>query len=457
MDDTQIATDPTLGPLALLDTSHVSDALDKLGINGQCLGLLPLVRDSRLAGRAFTVRYVPVGTDRGTVGDYIDDLEPGTVVVLDNAGRLDATVWGDLLTATASRRQLAGTVIDGVCRDTDRAVELGYPVYSRSRWMRTGKDRVRVDGYNMPVTIGGVRVEPGDYLLGDADGVVVVPGRPRDRDHRHRPWHPGSRGQHPGRDQVGSVAGRRPPTVRLPPAADAGTGMSGQRHPADMDVAIVGGGPAGLTAAILLAQLGIEARVFERRGTTSRLPRAHLLNQRTMEIFESIGVAGDVYTMSPPQDNWHRVGWYTSLAGDLPGQGKEIGHLPAWGGGPDRDRYAAASPARYANLPQMRLDPLLRQHAEARCPGKAYFNRDVRAIRQRGGYVELDIAHTGSGAAETVTARYVIAADGGRLCSRLLGVQMIGPTQLLEHGHHAHDRGPEPIRLGRRSPPLLFH
>lgn len=175
MDDTQIATDPALGTLALLDTSHVSDALDKLGINGQCTGLLPLVRDSRLAGRAFTVRYVPVGTDRGTVGDYVDDLEPGTVVVLDNAGRLDTTVWGDLLTATASRRQLAGTVIDGVCRDTDRAVELRYPVYSRSRWMRTGKDRIRVDGYNVPVTIGGVRVERGDYLLGDADGVVVVP------------------------------------------------------------------------------------------------------------------------------------------------------------------------------------------------------------------------------------------------------------------------------------------
>ena len=175
MNDTQIAADPVLGMLALLDTSHVSDALDKLGVIGQCMGLLPLVRDSRLAGRAFTVRYLPVGAGGGTVGDYIDDLEPGTVVVLDNAGRLDTTVWGDLLTATASRRQLAGTVIDGVCRDTDRAVELGYPVYSRSRWMRTGKDRVRVDGYNVPVTIGGVRVEPGDYLLGDANGVVVVP------------------------------------------------------------------------------------------------------------------------------------------------------------------------------------------------------------------------------------------------------------------------------------------
>lgn len=161
--------------LRRLDTSHVSDALDRLGINGQCAGLLPLDRNTRMVGRAFTVRYVPVGVDGGTVGDYIDDLEPGTVVVLDNAARLDTTVWGDLLTATAARRELAGTVIDGVCRDSDRAVELGYPVYARSRWMRTGKDRVRVDGYNVPVNVGGVRVEHGDYLLGDADGVVAIP------------------------------------------------------------------------------------------------------------------------------------------------------------------------------------------------------------------------------------------------------------------------------------------
>lgn len=169
------AVEAVLTELRTLDTSHVSDALDKHGINGQCAGLLPLNRDSRLVGRAFTVRYVPVGDDGGTVGDYIDDLPPGTTVVLDNAGRLDTTVWGDLLTATAARRDLAGTVIDGVCRDSDRAYELGYPVYSKSRWMRTGKDRVRVDGYDVPVNIGGVRVEAGDFLLGDADGVVVLP------------------------------------------------------------------------------------------------------------------------------------------------------------------------------------------------------------------------------------------------------------------------------------------
>jgi 4-hydroxy-4-methyl-2-oxoglutarate aldolase len=169
------SADPTLRELSLLDTSHVSDALDKLGINGQMSGLLPLQRTSRMVGRAFTVRYVPITGTSGTVGDYIDDLQPGTVVVIDNAGRLDVTVWGDLLTTTAARRGMAGTVIDGVCRDSDRAVESGYPVYARSRWMRTGKDRVRVESYDIPVAVGGVCVEAADYLLGDADGVVCVP------------------------------------------------------------------------------------------------------------------------------------------------------------------------------------------------------------------------------------------------------------------------------------------
>lgn len=168
-------TDPAARDLALLDTSHVSDALDKLGINGQIGGLLPLQRTSRLVGRAFTVRYVPITGTGGTVGDYIDDLAPGTVVVIDNAGRPDVTVWGDLLTATAARRGVAGTVIDGVCRDSDRAVALDYPVYARSRWMRTGKDRVRVESYDVPVTLGGVSVEAADYLVGDGDGVVCVP------------------------------------------------------------------------------------------------------------------------------------------------------------------------------------------------------------------------------------------------------------------------------------------
>ncbi len=167
--------DPVLERLRQLGCTTISDALDRLGLNGQCLGIMPLDRKFRLAGRAFTVHYVSVGVERGTVGDYIDELGPGDVVVLDNAGRLDATVWGDLLTYSAHQRGVAGTVIDGVCRDIDRSIELNYSIFSRGNWMRTGKDRVMVAGVNVPVNIGGARVEPGDYLLGDGDGVVVIP------------------------------------------------------------------------------------------------------------------------------------------------------------------------------------------------------------------------------------------------------------------------------------------
>jgi regulator of RNase E activity RraA len=152
----------------------VSDALDRLGIAGQALGIASLDRSFRLVGRAWTLRYGPVGQDRGTVGDYIDDLGPGDVVVLDNQGRLDATVWGDLLTIVAHRRQVAGTVFDGICR-VDRSLTLGYPIFARGNWMRTGKDRVRVEATQVPVSVGGIRVEPGDLLLGDGDGIVVVP------------------------------------------------------------------------------------------------------------------------------------------------------------------------------------------------------------------------------------------------------------------------------------------
>jgi regulator of RNase E activity RraA len=167
--------DTNLDRAARLDTTAISDALDRLGIAGQCLNVKPLDPRFRLTGRAFTILYGPAASPPGTVGDYIDEVPPGTVVVLDNGGRENATVWGDILTWVAHRRGVAGTVIDGACRDTHLARDLGYPVFSRSYSMRTGKDRVQVEAVNAVVSIGDARVAPGDLLRGDADGVVVLP------------------------------------------------------------------------------------------------------------------------------------------------------------------------------------------------------------------------------------------------------------------------------------------
>jgi regulator of RNase E activity RraA len=158
-----------------LDTTALSDALDRLGIAGQCLGIKPLDHRFRFTGRAFTILYGPAGKPPGTVGDYIDDVPPGGVVVLDNGGREDATVWGDILTMVAHRHGIAGTVIDGACRDTHLSLELNYPIFSRSYSMRTGKDRVQVEAVNSAVNIGNARVHPGDLLRGDSDGVLVIP------------------------------------------------------------------------------------------------------------------------------------------------------------------------------------------------------------------------------------------------------------------------------------------
>ncbi len=167
--------DPSVERASKLDTATISDALDRLGIAGQCLNIKPRDPRFRLTGRAFTMLYRPVGKPAGTVGEFIDDVAPGSVVVIDNGGRENATVWGDILTEIAHRRGLAGTVIDGACRDTALCLELGYPVYSRSYSMRTGKDRVQLDATEITVDIGDARVSPGDLMRGDADGAVVIP------------------------------------------------------------------------------------------------------------------------------------------------------------------------------------------------------------------------------------------------------------------------------------------
>lgn len=156
-------------------TSTVSDALDWAGVSGQLPGIRALRPGMRMLGRAFTVRYEACDVVPESVGDFVDDVPAGGVVMIDNDGRLDATVWGDLMTIVAAQRRIAGTVIDGVCRDYDRAAELNYAMFSRGNYMRTGKGRVQVADIGRPVTIAGQLVHPGDLVYGDSDGVVVVP------------------------------------------------------------------------------------------------------------------------------------------------------------------------------------------------------------------------------------------------------------------------------------------
>lgn len=164
-----------------LSTAAVSDAMDALGLHGACHGIKPLRADYRIVARAYTLKYEPVAVNKGTVGDFIDEVVPGQVVVIDNAGRTDCTVWGDILTSVAHTRGVDGVVINGVCRDVAHSTKLGFPIFSRGHFMRTGKDRVQLEAVNVPVSLGDVRVNPGDLLVCDADGAVVVP-REREAD-----------------------------------------------------------------------------------------------------------------------------------------------------------------------------------------------------------------------------------------------------------------------------------
>jgi 4-hydroxy-4-methyl-2-oxoglutarate aldolase len=164
----------TIDRLGRIGTSTVSDALDRLGLPGAVPGILPFDSTFGICGPAFTGQYEPVDALGGTVGDYIDDVAPGQVVVLSNDGRLDCTVWGDILTEVASARGIGGTVIEGVCRDVAESLAINYPVFARGRSMQTGKDRVRLAATNRPVRLGTVLVHPGDVVRGDADGVVVI-------------------------------------------------------------------------------------------------------------------------------------------------------------------------------------------------------------------------------------------------------------------------------------------
>lgn len=163
-----------------LHTAVLGDILDQLGRRHQFLSpeIRPVDPSWTLVGRAMPVLIADVfgAQERpfGRLTEALDQLEPGEVY-LARSGRLACSAWGELLTATARMRGAAGAVIDGYHRDTSRILPQKWPVFSRGGYSQDAGIRASVTDYRVPVEIDGVAVSPGDLVVADVDGVLIVP------------------------------------------------------------------------------------------------------------------------------------------------------------------------------------------------------------------------------------------------------------------------------------------
>jgi len=199
------------------------------------------------------------------------------------------------------------------------------------------------------------------------------------------------------------------------------------------DVLVVGGGGCGLSLAIFLSDLDVDFLMIERRQTTSHLPKAHYLNARTMEIFRQYNVADDIQAAGTPPYYRSRTKWFTSFAGDSPLDGKcifETGGLGGHGSAREPD-YRAASPADSANLPQIRLEPILRRHAEKRAGQRIRFRQELLSYEQDIDGVTAHVRDHSDGSEYEVRARYIVGADRGRTVGPIAGIELEGETDLI--------------------------
>jgi 2,4-dichlorophenol 6-monooxygenase len=195
-------------------------------------------------------------------------------------------------------------------------------------------------------------------------------------------------------------------------------------------VLIVGGGGAGLTASMLLGTLGVESLLVSASATTSVLPKAHVLNQRTMEVFSDVGVADAIYARSTPPQHMSQTAWYLDVAGE-PDAGRLIHKMECWDGGYTDPAWVAASPCRQANLPQIRLEPVLKARAEQLNPSRVRFGHELVSLEQDARGVSARIRDLAAKTEYEVGADYVLGCDGGRTVGRLLGVQLDGQRDLM--------------------------
>ena len=165
--------------LEKLSTTNVSDALDALGYKGATYGIRPMIQGwGKIIGQAITVKMTAAGETKGKhhLGVLaINQAMEGNVVVVDNGGRLDTSCWGGILANAAKLKGISGVMIDGACRDLDECIETDFPVYARGTVVATARGRIMEESTNTMIQFGGVQVRPGDVMVGDRSGVVVIP------------------------------------------------------------------------------------------------------------------------------------------------------------------------------------------------------------------------------------------------------------------------------------------
>jgi 4-hydroxy-4-methyl-2-oxoglutarate aldolase len=169
-------------PVSRLYAAVVSDILDDLGHRDHILdpAIRPLGRGAVIAGFAspFLVAEVDQIPDEPYTGEIaaLDDIRPGEVILVAAGGSARAACWGELFSVAARARGARGTLIDGHCRDASRIAGLGYPVWCRGTLPLDCKGRTAVTAWRQPAVVGGLPVRPGDLVVADDDGAVVVPG-----------------------------------------------------------------------------------------------------------------------------------------------------------------------------------------------------------------------------------------------------------------------------------------
>lgn len=162
-----------------LSTSTIGPILDDLNIQGIIQNIKPLSTEFRFVGRAVTVKEVTgvLGTytsEEFGMGPVIDSSQKGDVIVIDNGGHQVST-WGGTASFAAKMRGVRGLVVDGGVRDFDEILKFQFPVFSRHVVPTTGKTRVKVISINTTIKIDGIRIRPGDILVGDSTGIVCIP------------------------------------------------------------------------------------------------------------------------------------------------------------------------------------------------------------------------------------------------------------------------------------------